>query len=202
MTVSQEAVADPIHLLRKEGTVNNHVEQILENQTEPHSKTHDISKDDTQGLGHILQEPVNTDEELYFLSPDFYIVSTKAGPGCDERGWEDGKKGHDVRNMAVWKEDGVLPATEDTYFQGYSMAEILKEITARHIGGGGMVVYGSMESRPGVTHLMASDLENSGESDLEGINSYFLYKVEDSNPVLKESRVRDRMGEYLEELLI
>lgn len=199
--MTQEAVVDPVNLLRQEGTVNQHVEEILENHSDTYSQSHDISREDTRGLGHILQEPVNSDEELYFLSEDFYIVSTRPGPGCEEKGWVDGRKGHEVRNMAVWREEGVLPPVEETYFQGHSMAEILKEVTARHIEDGEMVVYGSMESRPGVTHLMASDLENSGESDLSGVSSYFLYEVENGEPELKESRVRDNMGGYLEELL-
>lgn len=195
----QEAVADPVKLLRQEGTTNQEIEKLLEDSSREFPRT--ITRQEECRLDQIIQEPLDHGEEVYLLNQDYFITSTGAGSGYPGRGWEDGRKGHEIRNMAVWREHGVLPDPGETC-QGYSMGDTLREITARQIGEGEMVIYGSMESISEHFHFVASDLENKGESDLTDVNSYFRYHVEDGRPEMVEHNIRDSFGRYLGELLL
>jgi len=122
--------------------------------------------------------PFSSDESVYWQDEDGYVVETAT------------KKGHEIRNMAVHREHGVVPVADR--LEG--LYDRLLEITAGQVGDGEVIVYGSMQTFPDHLHLCASDLE--GE-DLEDIHDYHRYAVEDGDAELVESRVRSPIGRLL-----
>lgn len=193
--------------LRQKGDESENLDQALSENTEfdgNFNQEYDISKERKCKLDEILEPPIDEEEE--FFHPDnpvesdspYYIVDTEPG---EHEEWETGRKGHDVRNMAVWYEHGVLPAISEETKQ---MAVDLLETTAEQIGDGYGVIGGSMQTFEDHLHFVAEDVALLGDekSDFPGLNSWFMYKVEDGEVVgLFDEKVRDTSGEYLEDLV-
>jgi len=195
-----------IDLLREPGDVNSYLEQTLPENPD-FSQRYDISNGD---LSCRLDEIPEEEEILYpqedvFGQSPYYITSTQPAPGNPERGWEDGRKGHQVRNIGVWNEHGELPPVPETYYNGLNIAERLRDMTSEQIGEGYGLVGGSMQTFEDDLHFISSDLETEprADSDLSGLNNWFLYSIEDGKAAeLIEYQSREKIGDYLEELLL
>lgn len=190
-----------ISLLEQDGDENRFLEKALPEDPD-YTSDYDLPGQDYCQLCEIHVPPVEEDEEIFYENSNFYVVDTVAGPGDEEKGWDNGRKGHDVRNMAVWKEHGVLPRS--AYAGQTEMVEKLRDITASQIGNGRQIIYGSMSSMPDHFHFVSSDLEThpSAEPDLGSINNYHLYQVENGEAIeLLDVKARDKLGRYLEEVL-
>lgn len=193
-------------LLRKPGDTNYYLERALPENPDFYQQ-HSISESSSRcRLDQIPEEEeLLYPEENILQENPYFIADTKPGPAKPERGWDNGRKGHEVRNIGVWREHGELPPVPETYFNGLNFAERTMEITANQIEDGYMVIGGSMQTFEDHLHFIASDLETeeSADSDLEDLNNWFLYSVEDGEPEeLIEYRSREKIGDYLEELLL
>lgn len=144
-------------------------------------------------------------EEVFYADENSFVCSAEPGPGDEDKGWDSGLKGHAVRNIGVYNEDGEIPSPEDleTSFGDYNMVEVLREVTVEQVEDGHVVLYGSMSSIGDHFHLVASDLgvKSGAQSDLGDVSSYFLYKVEEGETEFVEGRVSDSFGRYIQELL-
>ena len=194
-------------LLHEPGEINFHLEQAL-----PNEPNFDQRYDISDGRQSCKLDEIPENEEIFYPENDelidqcpYFIADTKPGPGDPEKGWKNGRKGHEVRNIGVWHEHGEIPPVNETYFKGSNMAERLRDVTAEQMEDGYEVVFGSMQSFKDDFHFVASDLETnpSAEPDLYTINSWFLYEIDGGEPTeLVEYQSRDVMGEYLEQLLL
>lgn len=194
-----------LDFLREPGETNTHLEQTL-----PENPSFDHSYDISNGRTHCRLDDIPDEEELLYPFEDspgspYYVVDTRPAPGKPEKGWKDGRKGHQVRNIGVWNEHGELPPVTETYYEGLNIAERLRDLTFEQIGEGYGVVGGSMQTFEDDLHFVSSDLqtEPGAESDLPGLNNWFLYSVQDGEAEdLIEYRAREKIGAYLEELLL
>lgn len=183
--------------LEQEGDVNHLLEETLPNQPDFYTTSYAIPGDDGCRLEHIRFDSA---EKVYTREPNYFIACTSGGPGNAERGWKDGRKGHDVRNMAVWNNHGVLPSIGYMEYTG-NMLKHLRDLTAEQVDDGEFVVGGSMQTFNDHAHFIAEDLENDGESDLPGLNNYALYSVENGIPELETLQAREKIGDYMEQAL-
>ncbi len=206
LTGQQTKLQSYIELLKEPGDVNIHLEKTLPENPD-FNQSHDISSRSSS----CRLDKIPDEEELLYPLDDalektsYYVVSTQPAPGNMERGWKDGRKGHQVRNMGVWNEHGELPPVPETYHNGLNMAEKLRDITSEHIGEGYEIVGGSMNTFEEHLHFVASDLEteNGAESDFPELNNWFIYRVENGEATeLVDYRSREKIGDYLEELLL
>lgn len=163
------------------------------------------------GLDNIHEPPIDGEETFYFPEevpdPDapYYIVDTRPGPGKPERGWENGRKGHKVRIMGVWKDHGVLPPVDETGYMGKNLAERVRDTAAKQIGDGYEITYIGLGSKENHMHVVASDLQTRKEadSDLPGIGNWIRYRVEDGEPTeLEDFNFNGPLGAYLGESLL
>ncbi|MFB6145522.1 MAG: hypothetical protein ABEJ99_03380 [Candidatus Nanohaloarchaea archaeon] len=194
-----ETAEDYRALLEQKGDVNDALEQVLPSQPD-FSTSVQLPGDDYCNLCSI---ETDYSEKIPVRDPNFFIACTSGGPGDEKKGWEDGRKGHDVRYMAVWNNHGVIPSKSYMNFCGADMIDELVEVTAEEIEDGEMTVYGSMQSHEDHLHFVASDTEQDKgtENDLAGVNSYAFYSVESGEAELQEFVQRDRIGGYLAELI-
>jgi hypothetical protein len=195
-----------IELLKKPGDTNSYLEQTLPENPD-FNRRHDIADESLScRLGEIPEEEeLIYPQEGFLDQPPYYITSTQPAPGTPERGWRDGRKGHQIRNMAVWNGHGELPALPETYHNGLNFAEKLRDITSKQIENGYEVVGGSMNTFEEHLHFVASDLEfeQGAESDFPELNNWFLYRVENGEASeLIDYRSQEKIGGYLEELLL
>lgn len=168
---------DAYDRLREPGDRNHELETVIADQEDlPYDI--DTGQDRTCEPCRIPLYPFSAGESVYWQDEDGYVVETAT------------KKGHEVRNMAVHREHGTVPEQE----QLEELYDRLLEITAGQVGDGEVIVFGSMQTFPDHLHLCASDLDGD---DLEDINDYHRYEVEDGEPELVESRVRSDIGQLL-----
>jgi len=190
------------NLLREPGDKNHHLESSLPENPD-FEKTHDISN---SGPPHRLtQIPEDEPENILYQNPLYHIADAKGGPPTPEKGWRDGRKGHDVRTIGIWREPGEIPPVSETYHNDLNIAEALRDITFEEIERGYGLVGGSMSSFEDHLHFIASDLETElgAESDLPSLNNWFLYRVENGEAIeLEDYQSREKIGKYLEELLL
>lgn len=194
--------------LRIPGEKNQYLEGYIEDTLENREETH-LPLDNNSPL-EIVNEDLSIsenaeEEEVFYLDERGFVCSAEPGPGDEEKGWENGLKGHGVRNIGVYRQQGVIPPPKnlESSFGQFNIAEVLRNITAEQVDDGYVVLYGSMSSVENHFHLMASDLEveSGAESDLEDVASYFLYSVDDSETEFLEGRVSGSFGEYIQEML-
>lgn len=189
------------NLLRAPGDTNAHLESSLPENPD-FEEPFDISY---SGPPHRLtQIPEDEPKNILSQNPLYYIADAKGGPPTPKKSWRDGRKGHEVRNIGVWREPEEIPPVSETCYEGLNVAEKLRDLTFEEIGEGYGIVGGSMSSFEDHLHFIASDLETEpdAESDLAPLNNWFLYRVEDGEPAeLEEYQSREKIGMYLEELL-
>lgn len=201
----QTGLQSYIELLKEPGDVNHHLERTL-----PENPDFNRRYDIANGSSSCRLDEIPEDEELLYpgevsAESPYNIADTQPAPGRPERGWKDGRKGHQVRNIGIWHEHGEIPPADETYHDGLNIAERLRDVTFNQIGDGYGVVGGSMQTFEDDLHFVASDLrtESGAESDLPGLNNWFLYRVENGEASeLVDYRSREKIGEYLEELLL
>lgn len=195
--------------LRSSGNINEDLELYIERTLET-GETHPLPAEDEsplQIIGEDFSKSEDTeDEEVFYADESSFVCSAEPGSGDEDKGWNNGLKGHDVRNIGVYSEHGKVPLPEDleTQFGDYNMVEVLREVTAEQVEDGYVVLYGSMSSIEDHFHLVASDLGvGSGiESDLEDVSSYFLYRVEEEGEIeFLEGRISESFGKYIQELI-
>lgn len=184
-------------LLEQEGDINHFLERTLPSEPD-FSSSYALPGSEECRLCEI---PYDSNEDVYARGDNYYIACTSGGPGDQQKGWSDGRKGHDVRNMAVWQNHGVLPSLKDIEHSGYNMLELLRDKTAEQIQDGEMVVGGSMQTFEDHTHFIAEDVQNEGVSDLPGLNNYALYRVENGIPEFQTHQSREKIGDYMEQAL-
>lgn len=195
-----------IELLKEPGDVNSYLEQTLPENPD-FNQRHDIAN----GHSSCRMDEIPEEEELLYSQEStvdqtpYYVTSTQPAPGTPEKGWRDGRKGHQVRNMAVWNEHGELPPVPETYHNGLNIAEKLRDMTSEQIEDGYEVVGGSMNTFEKHLHFVASDLETEqgAKSDFPELNNWFLYRVENGEASeLIDYQSQEKIGHYLEELLL
>lgn len=206
LTRQENDLQSYIELLRELGDVNHYLEETL-----PENPDFDQRHDITNESSSCRLDEIPEDEEIFypqgnnFDQTPYYVSSTQPAPGTPEKGWKDGRKGHQIRNMAVWKEHGELPPLTETYHNGLNIAEKLRDMTSEQIEQGYEVVGGSMNTFETHLHFVASDLttEQGAESDFRELNNWFLYRVENGEvSELLDHQSREKIGIYLEELLV
>ncbi len=197
-----------LEALRSSGETNEELESYIEETLENWEEVR-IPSEEESPL-EIVDDDLSRskdgyDEKIFYLDKQFFVCSAEPGPGNEDRGWDNGLKAHEVRNIGVYHEKSVVPPPREmkTSFGDYTLPEILTKITAEQVEDGYVVLYGSMSSVENHFHLVASDLEieANAKSDLEDISSYFLYRVDDSETNFEEGRVSDNFGIYMHEIL-
>jgi hypothetical protein len=139
------------------------------------------------------------DDYIYDSEDGWTVVSAEPAEGDGDNGWENGLKGHNVRNVLVAEKHGEVPPPNAEF----NCAKFLLEETAKEVENGGLAIYGSMATIDNHFHLVASDLElNEGEPDMGYIDSYFQYEVEEGEIVNFEGgRISDFFGLYMQSML-
>lgn len=185
-------------LLQQPGDQNQELEQILENadhQDFSQPIEIDTGEENICAPCGINRYPFDDVETILQETEDHYLV-----------GAED-KKGHEIRNMAVTKQHGEIPAIEEAT----EMIDKLVETTATHVlhkysnnelETPDFTLYGSMNTFSEHFHLVASDAYGDLEpEDLESIHSFLKFEYHDEEGYqlnTDKSRIRDSFGEYLE----
>jgi hypothetical protein len=209
LSSQENSIEECKEFLRSSGDENEHLQSALPENPD-FEEGYDISNPGSRGrLNEIPDDEPKTN--ILHENPFYYVANTKGAPPTPEKNWEDGRKGHEVRYMSVWKKQGDLPPVSETYYKGPNMtesmnlAEILRDITFEEVGDGYVVVGGSMQEFEDHLHFIASDLKTKppAESDLPGLNNWFLYRVENGEAAeLEEHKSREKIGDYLKELLL
>lgn len=179
---------DQVIALLEGGEKNRVLEDVLPEDLEQTSIP--SLTDETCQLCKIDKYPFDSEESIFYQNDDFYIVDTAGAE-------ENGLKGHEVRNMAVIEQHGHMPTS------GREMFDRLVDITASHIQGGQMAIYGSMNSINEHFHFVASDIYGDGDEpidDLSEVSNYVLYDVKDGEAKLVAYNSNCKVGDYIHEI--
>ncbi len=173
-------------MLETRGQVND-VAEILSAETEkaedggyrlPENRNDLGVKESSCNLDSINRFPKSSRENIFLRdSRGNYIVETAD------------KKGHEVRNMLVYHDHGVIPQPEDFDYENVSgnMFEDFLELTASQIRNNDqvedkMALIIGLTSEPRHYHLIASDLDGGNPAeiqDLEEVNNYIYWDLSD-----------------------
>ncbi|MFB6241240.1 MAG: hypothetical protein ABEJ36_00365 [Candidatus Nanosalina sp.] len=127
--------------------------------------------------------PDDPSEELLDEGEEYFVVEAET------------KKGHDVRNMLVNRDDRRIPSDDELQNYGEEAFHSLLEETYSEVKGP-VVVYAGMNTftHP---HLLAGDLEilESEESKVEEINNYIVFE----GPESLEDSVVENYGDSIGE---
>lgn len=181
-TVSQEEVTEDFRRLLEEGESNPRLNAFLSNYGESYSDGVLIPPLQHQEC-NLCGIPSDPSEELLDDGDEYFLVEAET------------KKGHEVRNMLVNRDDRRIPSDEELVDYGEEAFRGLVEETFAQVQGP-VVVYCGMNTftHP---HLLAGDLEilESEESKVEDINNYLVFEDAESldEPVLEH--YGDSVGE-------
>lgn len=187
-----EDFSDSLALLRDEPGARNVVEDALEDEN--YDGRFDLPEMDECALCRIDKTPHTAGENIYWRDSDGNFVVEAAN-----------KKGHPVRNMMVYGEHGYLPTQADLEVQDEDPFRRLFEVTApqiynsEQIDDNQLIQTIGMNSVPGHTHVMASNLETDDDepTDHHLTGSYVRWDLSDGeysfeNP--DEVMIRDNIG--------
>lgn len=165
------------------GTTNQRLDDFLsQNDTEGSFLIPPLQEKDC-ALCTITDYPFNTDENIFRETEDYFIVECAY------------KKGHETRNMVVFKDHSSWPSEEDLADMGAE--EAFQGLLDYSDTGDGKerVVYGSMNTfnHP---HFICSDLEPEGsEAKLSDINNFLVFEDPYELDTVTDERYGDEVGE-------
>lgn len=171
--------------LLEPGTTNKRLESFLSNNIEDETSGVIIPplQDKECALCSITDYPFSTDENIFVETDDYFVVECAT------------KKGHETRNMVVFKDHSYLPSTEEisNNESGKAFRDLLNYSNTGNEEQ--LVVYGSMNTfnHP---HFICSNLNPEGdEAKLSEVNNYIVFEdpYDISEPVAEH--YGDEVGE-------